>query len=85
MILLIMIGIIVLLGVALYPVPGMIVHDRIYFAIIDGKKEKAIRLYERYAWLMSKSDKKSLEKRILTFVEIAQMALENQKENNGNG
>lgn len=61
MILLIATGILIVLGIALYPVPGMIISDKIYFAIVDGHDEKAKRLYSKYKWLLSKKDKDSLK------------------------
>ena len=81
MIWLVAIGILIVLGIALYPVPGMIIHDKIYFAVIDGDEEKAIRLFDRYKWLMSKSDRYDLNKRILKLCDLTQHVI---KENNGN-
>ncbi len=81
MIWLIAIGILIVLGIALYPVPGMIIHDKIYFAVIDGEGEKAIRLFDRYKWLLSKSDRYDLNKRILKLGGLTQYVM---KENDGN-
>lgn len=61
---------------------GMIVFDKIYFAIIDDEKEKASRLFKRYKWILSKEDKEILNHKLIKL--MFQTETNITKENNGN-
>ncbi len=74
--------VVIIIGIALYPIPGMIVFDKIHFAIIDDEKEKASRLFKRYKWLLSKEDKEILNHKLIKL--IFQTEENITKENNGN-
>lgn len=74
--------IIIILGIALYPIPAMIVFDKIYFAIIDQDKEKATLLYKKYGWMLCKFDKDILKYSITALVLKTEQQI--TKENNGN-
>jgi len=74
--------IIIILGIALYPIPAMIVFDKIYFAIVDEDKEKAVSLYKKYGWILCKFDKDILKHSIAVLVLKTEQQI--TKENNGN-